>query len=162
MGTRADFYVGRGVDAEWIGSIAWDGYPPGITPLSEEMVRAYRGGPMTHKSIEWPKGAHLFDATTEAEYRERVERFFQYRDDVTRPADGWPWPWEDSRTTDYAYAFDGGKVWASCFGYEWFDPTQPEPELGDEGEKVAVFPQFTKDRMAQPGTHRSGIGVIHL
>lgn len=30
MGTRADFYVGRGTEAEWIGSIALDGYPDGI------------------------------------------------------------------------------------------------------------------------------------
>ena len=26
MGTRADFYIGRGQDAEWLGSVAWDGY----------------------------------------------------------------------------------------------------------------------------------------
>jgi len=26
MGTRADFYVGMGKDAEWLGSVAWDGY----------------------------------------------------------------------------------------------------------------------------------------
>lgn len=26
MGTRADFYIGRGPDAEWLGSVAWDGY----------------------------------------------------------------------------------------------------------------------------------------
>ena len=30
MGTRADFYIGRGAEAEWLGSIAWDGYPGGI------------------------------------------------------------------------------------------------------------------------------------
>lgn len=30
MGTRADFYVGRGKDAEWIGSVAFDGYPDGF------------------------------------------------------------------------------------------------------------------------------------
>jgi hypothetical protein len=29
MGTRADFYVGRGETAEWLGSIAWDGNPGG-------------------------------------------------------------------------------------------------------------------------------------
>jgi hypothetical protein len=29
MGTRADFYVGRGKDAEWLGSVAFDGYPSG-------------------------------------------------------------------------------------------------------------------------------------
>jgi hypothetical protein len=31
MGTRADFYVGKGKKSEWIGSIAWDGYPQGIS-----------------------------------------------------------------------------------------------------------------------------------
>jgi hypothetical protein len=30
MGTRADFYVGRGPDAEWLGSVAMDGYPSGV------------------------------------------------------------------------------------------------------------------------------------
>ena len=30
MGTRADFYVGKGKDSEWLGSIAWDWYPDGI------------------------------------------------------------------------------------------------------------------------------------
>ena len=36
MGTRADFYIGRGATAEWIGSIAWDGYPDGIpAPILE-------------------------------------------------------------------------------------------------------------------------------
>jgi hypothetical protein len=30
MGTRADFYVGRGASAEWIGSMARDGYPDTI------------------------------------------------------------------------------------------------------------------------------------
>ena len=76
MGTRADFYMGRGPDAEWIGSIAWDGYPEGITP---------KGG-------KWPDGAHLFDAQTEEEYRERLEDYFERREDVSRPEHGWPWP----------------------------------------------------------------------
>jgi len=30
MGTRADFYVGIGPEAEWVGSIAYDGYPDGV------------------------------------------------------------------------------------------------------------------------------------
>lgn len=30
MGTRADFYVGKGPNAEWLGSTAMDGYPEGI------------------------------------------------------------------------------------------------------------------------------------
>lgn len=160
MGTRADFYIGRGADAEWLGSIAWDGYPPGITPHGEKTVRRYNE--MVHVDEEWPAGAHLFDATNEADFRARVERFFQYRKDVTRPAEGWPWPWEDSCTTDYAYAFDGGTVWASCFGHAWFDPrVVQDGDNGDmPGEKCAVFPQFSKERMAPVGSDKSGVMVI--
>src|SRR5690606_19926111 len=106
MGTRADFYVGRGSDAEWLGSIAWDGYPDGI----DDMVK---------------------QATSDAAFRVAVEQFFAGRKDVTRPADGWPWPWDDSCTTDYAYAFDGENVWGSCFGGAWFDAREERPEESD-------------------------------
>jgi hypothetical protein len=88
MGTRADFYIGRGADAEWIGSTAWDGYPDGFEKLFEiKTVEAFRS---------------YFTSMR--------------RDDKTTPEMGWPWPWDDSRTTDYAYAFDAGEVWISCFG----------------------------------------------
>jgi hypothetical protein len=58
----------------------------------------------------------------------------------------WPWPWENSQTTDYAYAFDGGAVHASCFGSAWFtvDPEAEaygEPE-DDDGAKVP-FPDMS-------------------
>jgi len=95
MGTRADFYIGRGEGAEWIGSIAWDGYPDGLS-------------------------CDVLKANSESEFREAVQEM-AHRDDWTSPEMGWPWPWEDSRTTDYAYAFDGDRVWASCFGYTWCD-----------------------------------------
>ena len=44
MGTRADFYVGRGENAEWLGSIAWDGYPERIpnTILAQHNEAVYR------------------------------------------------------------------------------------------------------------------------
>jgi hypothetical protein len=63
MGTRADFYVGRGADMEWLGSIAWDGYPPGI-----------RGG--------------VLAATSEADFRALLSAFLAPREDVTLPNDG--------------------------------------------------------------------------
>jgi hypothetical protein len=138
MGTRADFYVGRGPEAEWLGSIAWDGYPAGIDEP-------------------------LLLAKNEQQYRERVTAFIEDRDDGTKPEMGWPWPWNDSRTTDYAYTYDGGKVWSSCFGYEWFDPTQPEPEDEDADqppEKVAVFPDMTERKNVVLGGKRSGLTVV--
>jgi hypothetical protein len=129
MGTRADFYVGRGEKAEWLGSIAWDGY-------------TVEGG--------------LLDSKTETEFRTKLEEFSKTRRDWTSPQDGWPWPWEDSRTTDYAYAFDGGKVWASRFGREWHDPLKEMPENLPES---AVFPDMKKVQKVTFGP-RSGVIVV--
>jgi hypothetical protein len=94
MGTRADFYIGRGPQAQWVGSIAWDGDPSGIDD-------------------------GVLQATTEQEYAEALQAFFTGRDDVSGPDHGWPWPWDDSSASDYAYAFDGGVVWVSNFGSPW-------------------------------------------
>lgn len=84
MGTRADFYVGIDSNAEWLGSVAWDGYPQNF----EEILQV----------------------TAEEAYRSAVEAEFASREDATRPADGWPWPWSDSSITDYAYAYTDGGV----------------------------------------------------
>jgi hypothetical protein len=135
MGTRADFYVGRGETAEWLGSIAWDGYPNGID-------------------------TDVLKATTEEDYRGAVTVFLGSRNDSTLPERGWPWPWEDSRTTDYAYAFDEKKVYASCFGYGWFDPQDEEADHTPEGQRdTAVFP----DMSARKNTRfDKGSGLIIL
>jgi hypothetical protein len=84
---------------------------------------------------------HLFDSTTPEEFEERLAQFFANRTDVTLPERGWPWPWDDSCTTDYAYALDGGKVWASSFGSAWFDPHQEESEENHD-RKSATFPNM--------------------
>ena len=133
MGTRADFYVGRGEKAEWLGSVAWDGYPDGMPD-----------------SIK--------NATEETGFRSVVATFLDGRDDATKPQDGWPWPWDTSHTTDYAYALDGGKVHASSFGSAWFDPLGAEPEE-ESGDKSAVFPNM-KDRKNVTFGRRSGMMVF--
>lgn len=130
MGTRADFYVGRGKDAEWLGSIAMDGYPdaPG------------------HPKV-------LLDAKNEAEFRERVEGMLSLGH-ATRPEQGWPWPWNDSGTTDYAYAFDEDCVWVSDFGHSWVDARS----LCIDEEPV-VFPDMEGKKNLTMGA-RSGLLVI--
>ncbi len=133
MGTRADFYVGRGAEAEWLGSIGWDGYPDGI---DEEIL----------------------GAQTEKDYRAAVEAFFTSRDDVSRPADGWPWPWESSHLTDYSYAFDGAIVYASSFARDWQVAAQYDSEADTE-IKSAVFPDMTKVQNVVLG-ERSGTIVF--
>lgn len=94
MGTRADFYVGQGPEAEWLGSVAWDGY-------------------------EWADETDnpIRQAKTEEEYRKAVSELIAYRDDGTKPEMGWPWPWDDSGTTDFAYFWDGSEV-----KWEWEKP----------------------------------------
>lgn len=135
MGTRADFYVGRGKDSKWLGSIAFDGYPDGIDNA-------------------------ILSATNESEFVEALRQLASSCDHWTSPDQGWPWPWEDSRTTDYAYALDGGKVWASCFGHEWFDPKLPQPE-NYEDIKSAVFPDMTDIQNVTWG-RRSGLIVMSI
>jgi hypothetical protein len=97
MGTRADFYVGKGAGAEWIGSITYDGDPDGSPGC-------------------------CLGAKSEAEWRERVAAMLaDLKPNVrTCPSEGWPWPWDDSRMTDYAYTFDQGQAWISSGYHAWF------------------------------------------
>ena len=139
MGTRADFYVGIGEHAEWLGSIAWDGHPDGI---SETVLKT----------------------SQEQEFREAVNELISSRDDGTFPKDGWPWPWEDSQTTDYAYAFDvtSKKVMASCFGCKWFDPLQSqEDDPAEDNDKSAIFPNMKKLQKTTFGK-RSGVMIFGM
>ena len=96
MGTRADFYIGIGPAAEWLGSVTYDGHPEynGKGPLAADSEEAFRLAVAT--LLDDPKILS------------------------TSPSEGWPWPWEDSRTTDYAYAWtaDRGAV-LSVFGRPW-------------------------------------------
>lgn len=132
MGTRADFYVGRGKKAEWIGSIACDGYPDGLRDTA------------------------IFTSTSEPGFREAVAEELAKRDDGTIPEQGWPWPWDDSHTTDYSYAFDDGIVYATNWGYRWFKADGPEPEE-EHDDKQAVFPKMRTEGHAPAGSKRSGV-----
>jgi hypothetical protein len=145
MGTRADFYLGRGPKAEWLGSIAWDGYPGGIPNK-------------------------VLNSWTDDEFRERVAEFSATRKDWTSPEQGWPWPWENSATTDYAYAFEDDGVWVSRFGRVWVRADQPEPSEYDEndneipdfwpkGNPAELFPDMT-ELMNVTWGKRSGLIVV--
>jgi len=76
------------------------------------------------------------------------------------PEQGWPWPWKDSCTTDYSYAWvEGAGVLASCFGHKWFKATQ-EPENDEEDStKTAIFPDMTNKQQVALGK-RSGLILL--
>lgn len=80
---------------------------------------------MQNGSEAWPwmvyqwaehKESSLRVAFTEELFRIAISVILMGRDDATRPEQGWPWPWEDSATTDYAYCLNDGKVEVYCFG----------------------------------------------
>lgn len=147
MGTRVDFYVGRGESAEWLGSYPFDGYPGGV----------FDGLGAQALFVE--------PLPTEQEWRAWVAEWLS--DDgragrATLPEHGWPWPWETSATTDYAYALDEGVIWGSCFGYAWFrvDPTAVDwGEIDDDGPKSAVFPDMSARKATTLGP-RSGLIIL--
>lgn len=83
MGTRADFYVGTGESAEWIGSARLDGN-------------------------EWAEVESnlVANAATADEFRVAVRAALTGRSDGILPEHGWPWPWDDSCITDFVHYFD--------------------------------------------------------
>jgi hypothetical protein len=137
MGTRADFYVGRGQNAEWLGSIAWDGYPDAIDK-------------------------QVLGCQSQEAFRHAVNDFLKPRRDKTFPVDGWPWPWETSSMTDFAYAFDDGIVYASCFGGQWFECTTPDAEAPeyDVTTTKAIFPDMSKAKQREKFGEHSGIMIF--
>lgn len=149
MGTRADFYAGKGKEAEWLGSIALDG-----TYIPEEILYA----------------------PDEAAFRREVAAFIASRDDGTVPGDGWPWPWDDSRLTDCSYWFFDGKCWDARkeYGplgarYAPFDEARPQFDgMEDEDEfytrwlsdKPAVEYPNMVDKQRVTFGKRSGMFVL--
>jgi len=132
VGTRADFYVKK----EWIGSVAWDGY-------------------------EWSEkpNSPIASAKTEQDFRLAVETMFGPRGDVTRPEQGWPWPWKNSQTTDFAYVFEDEKVSIYIFGHKATGQLDEDGFRISEDEKCQDFPDMTKIQKVTLGP-RSGVIVI--
>lgn len=96
MGVRADFYIGTGPTAVWLGSIAWEGDRIDEVPKTEK-----KGG----DSADTLLCRKIKNARSEHEFRLAVFLLLSLNDDATIPEMGWPWAWDDSRMTDYAYAF---------------------------------------------------------
>lgn len=137
MGTRADFYVGAGEKAEWLGSIAWDGY------VDNESLHP------------------ILLSRSEEKYREEVGKLSE-RNDFSSPENGWPWPWEDSGTTDFSYFFVRGQVVFCVFGEGYFD-AQHEIENDYPGMDEAEvqpnqpMPDMTSKKNVQLGGPKSGL-----
>lgn len=123
----------------WLGSQAYDGYPEkSIVDLIRKTERS------KHPHRRW---------------RKLVREHLAELDHATFPDEGWPWPWEDSRTTDYAYAFDG-HVWISDFGGPWTRYGE-ERKPGIRCGQSAVFPDMKSVQNIKLG-HGSGIAMYAI
>lgn len=140
MGTRADFYVEQtDGQLDWLGSIAWDGYPGGL-----------------------PRG--LLGARTESGFRHAVAAELASRNDATLPDKGWPWPWDDSHTSDYGYVFRKDCV---MFEYEghWFKVSDHDAAFADDADSArfrqgeAKFPDMSARKAVTLG-RRSGLIIM--
>jgi len=141
MGTRADFYIRNEKSEpimEWLGSIGFDGYPDGIAP-------------------------GVLYATDENKYREQVKLFLQM-EQGTLPERGWPWPWDNSQTTDFSYIFENDKVLASSFGYPLFDPLsdiESDEEDFDAQKMTGFFPDMKGVQNVRFDAKGSGMIIIN-
>ncbi|WP_086667525.1 hypothetical protein [Lentzea kentuckyensis] len=106
--TAADFYLGRGPSARWIGSLCQLADPA-------ELATA-------------PAGHTLLAATSELDFARAAAALLLQGGSVHHLADGWPWSWQDSSLTGWCYAFDAGRVWVSYFGRVWFPCPCPDHE----------------------------------
>lgn len=133
MGTRADFYIGIGPAAEWLGSISMDGYPDG------------------HPEP-------LFACLSADAFRADVIEMFKEAGLHTRPEEGWPWPWNDSRTTDYAYAWvEGRGVLLSNFGRAWITLEQHKVNRSNDDEDEPKMLDSEVIDMADRKMNRDGV-----
>jgi hypothetical protein len=99
----------------------------------------------------------LLAVTSEEEFRHVLGGILE-SEDATLPYMGWPWPWDDSQTTDFSYAYDDG-VWISCFGYRWDKPEDYDPDA-DDAVKTTVFPKFGGQEQKVDMGKRSGVMII--
>ncbi len=116
--TAADFYIGRGPSAQWVGSLSHNARP-GI--------------------LHWTSaGCEVLDAVTALDYTRGLDTLLslpstERRNWAHHPANGWPWCWHDSSLTGWCYAFDAGRVWISYFGRSWFPcPSTDQLESGSD------------------------------
>jgi hypothetical protein len=189
MGTRADFYIGRGKDAEWLGSIGNDGYPEGLPDSlflcrTEEAFRTAVKSFLDGRMVRDPSAPTPEEAIKEFGSPLGLPGFqfdpYAPSMDATYPEQGWPWPWEDSNTTDFSYAFDGEEVWITCFGHGWAtkaqhdefskayaawddsndeDAEEPKPPWELANNEKVEFPNM-KDRQNVTLGRRSGLIVL--
>lgn len=100
MSSKADFYIGMGPSAEWLGSV-------------------HRCGEL------WALSTNILIQSSRVMYEELVTEYIELcKGIVAEHVCQWPWPWDDSRMTEYTYIFlpTRNKVYMSVMGEMLVDP----------------------------------------
>lgn len=127
----ADFYLGRGPEATYLGSIPTAGAPEDITL--------------------WERFQSLNDENyTPKDFREEVE---DLRGRVGIP--DWPWSYPSSDDTPWAYVFDAGTVYVYRYGVEMAAIRCNYTRNGPNGTREPRRPQSatpTFPRLGEPAS----------
>jgi hypothetical protein len=145
---HADFYLGTGPDARWLGSLAEIGGPNLVSRLDARAGHRVRTGVLSTRD------SHTYETAVAAllDHHRDTEGGFVAVPGLGEDL-GWPWL-EATSTLWFAYAFTDHDVRASLRGGPWFTPdldlpdcgattgTGPDAELpiiGDTTSKTATF-----------------------
>ncbi|GAA0626426.1 hypothetical protein GCM10010174_52370 [Kutzneria viridogrisea] len=121
---HADFYLGTGPNARWLGSLAEFGGPNQVSRLD---ARAGHGGAPGVLSAPDP---HAYEAAVAAllDHHRDAEAGFVA---VPSPGEDLGWPWLEATSIRwFAYAFTDHGVRASLRGGPWFIPDLDLPDYG--------------------------------
>jgi hypothetical protein len=151
MSTKTDFYLGRGLGAEWVGALQQDCAPPNL--------------------LRVPPGRLALTATDEHTYRAAVaDLFIVWETEGIGAAyprrAGWPWPWPTSHVSSWIITFDPlvGGVFATVGGgvcWARIDPRKPRepstegmepPDIEAWLRAPAAPPSVPLPLMRDPGT----------
>jgi len=137
MGTRADFYIGNNEQEpmRWLGSIGWDG---------DDIPDSIR------------------KATKCKEYEKAVMEFLKGRDDATLPEEGWPWPWDNSKTTDCSYSFFFAQTFQSSYGGAWIRATEKFPSDAEYEKMKTNLPKFLDMKSKKKVQYGKKSGLITI
>lgn len=124
MSEKTDFYLGRGHDAQWLGSLQWDCEPDNL--------------------LRVPAGRRALTATDETTYRAAVADLFctweteGIGEAYPRHRSGWPWPWPTSHVNSWIITFDPAApgVFLTVGGGVRWEPLDPRDPRQPDGEAI--------------------------
>lgn len=127
----ADFYLGRGPAARWMGSVkVMDASPEGSL----------------HARVTFTAPDPEREPFGDSHYAQIIDGLLDVCRPVATPADGWPHKYPDSTETRWTYAWDKGSL------YVYEDGVEVVVIRANGARKVSEFPKFIHGENHQVST----------